>query len=88
MIVDTGLLRSGASQSHKAGGHADDGANHRTRTSPVWRGCSATSRPRTSSTRPIAARSSRFTGDGVADRLPAGDAGQPLVGPVGKHRIA
>jgi Protein of unknown function (DUF2563) len=35
MFVDTGLLRSGASQSHKAGGHADDGANHRTRTSPV-----------------------------------------------------
>ncbi len=32
MFVDTGLLHSGANESHRAGGHAQDGANH------LWRG--------------------------------------------------
>ncbi|MGH3530426.1 MAG: DUF2563 family protein [Mycobacterium sp.] len=35
MFVDTGLLYSGANKSYKAGSHADDGANHLARTSPV-----------------------------------------------------
>jgi hypothetical protein len=35
MFVDSGLLHAGASDSHRAGGHADDGANHLARTSPV-----------------------------------------------------
>ncbi|HYB39910.1 MAG TPA: DUF2563 family protein [Mycobacterium sp.] len=35
MFVDTGLLHSGASESHRAGGHAHDGADHLSRTSPV-----------------------------------------------------
>lgn len=35
MHVDTGLLHSGADESRRAGSHADDGANHLTRTSPA-----------------------------------------------------
>jgi exonuclease V gamma subunit len=35
MFVDTGLLHSGADDSHRAGGHAGDGANHLARTSPA-----------------------------------------------------
>lgn len=35
MFVDTGLLHGGASESRRAGVHADDGANHLAGTSPV-----------------------------------------------------
>lgn len=35
MFVDTGTLHVGANDSHRAGSHADDGANHLARTSPV-----------------------------------------------------
>jgi hypothetical protein len=35
MHVDTGLLHSGGDESRRAGSHADDGANHLTRTSPA-----------------------------------------------------
>jgi hypothetical protein len=35
MFVDTGTLHTGANDSHRAGSHADDGANHLARTSPV-----------------------------------------------------
>jgi hypothetical protein len=35
MFVDTGLLHAGANDSHRAGLHADDGANHLAGTSPV-----------------------------------------------------
>jgi hypothetical protein len=35
MFVDTGLLHSGATDSYRAGTHADDGANRLARTSPV-----------------------------------------------------
>jgi hypothetical protein len=35
MFVDTGTLHAGANDSHRAGAHADDGANHLARTSPV-----------------------------------------------------
>lgn len=31
MFVDTDSLRSGANESHRAGGHAQDGANHLSR---------------------------------------------------------
>ena len=31
MFVDTGLLHSGANESHRAGGHAQDGADHLSR---------------------------------------------------------
>lgn len=35
MFVDIVLLHSGARESHRSGRHADDGANHLARTSPV-----------------------------------------------------
>ncbi|EUA42874.1 hypothetical protein I552_7615 [Mycobacterium xenopi 3993] len=35
MFVDTGSLHSGADDSHRAGGHAGDSANHLAGTSPV-----------------------------------------------------
>jgi hypothetical protein len=35
MFVDTGLLHSGADDSHRAGGHAGDGADHLAATAPV-----------------------------------------------------
>lgn len=35
MFVDTGMLHAGAADSHRAGAHADDGANHLASTSPV-----------------------------------------------------
>jgi hypothetical protein len=35
MFVNTGTLQTGANDSHRAGEHADDGANHLLRTSPV-----------------------------------------------------
>jgi hypothetical protein len=35
MFVNTALLHSGANDSHRAGWHADDGANQLVRTSPV-----------------------------------------------------
>ncbi|BBY04875.1 DUF2563 family protein [Mycobacterium noviomagense] len=35
MYVNTGLLHSGADDSHRAGQHADNGANHLAGTSPV-----------------------------------------------------
>jgi alanine racemase len=37
MDVDTGLLHSGANQSHRAGGHAQEAANHLSR-GPVMSG--------------------------------------------------
>jgi hypothetical protein len=35
MFVDTGFLHAGANDSHRAGSHADDGANHLAGTSSV-----------------------------------------------------
>ncbi|WP_375484487.1 DUF2563 family protein [uncultured Mycobacterium sp.] len=35
MYVNTGLLHAGTDDSHRAGQHADDGANHLAGTSPV-----------------------------------------------------
>lgn len=35
MFVDTGLLHLGANDSHRAGGRADDGADHLAGTSPM-----------------------------------------------------
>jgi pyruvate/2-oxoglutarate dehydrogenase complex dihydrolipoamide acyltransferase (E2) component len=35
MFVNTMMLHSGAAESHRAGSHADDGANHLARKSPV-----------------------------------------------------
>ncbi|HZU49556.1 MAG TPA: DUF2563 family protein [Mycobacterium sp.] len=35
MFVDTGLLHSGADDSHRAGGHAGDGADHLASMSPA-----------------------------------------------------